>query len=48
MDNPNLNIRATRNLSPVGAGVEVLGNLNNPRVSLVADEAMSEKDKLSG
>ena len=47
LDNPNLNIRATRNLSPVGAGVEVLGNLNNPRVSLVADEAMSEKDKLS-
>lgn len=47
LDNPNLNIRATRNLSPVGAGVEVLGNLNNPRVSLVASEAMSEKDKLS-
>ena len=47
LDDPNLNIRATRNLSPVGAGVEVLGSLNNPRVSLVADEAMSEKDKLS-
>ncbi|KPN71136.1 translocation/assembly module TamB domain-containing protein [Neisseria sp. 83E34] len=47
LDNPNLNIRATRNLSPVGAGVEVLGSLNKPRVSLVANEAMSEKDKLS-
>lgn len=47
LDNPNLNIRATRNLSPVGAGVEVLGNLENPRITLVADEPMSEKDKLS-
>ena len=45
--NPNLNIRAERRLSPVGAGVEVLGNLNNPRITLVADEPMSEKDKLS-
>nr|WP_314228017.1 translocation/assembly module TamB domain-containing protein [uncultured Kingella sp.] len=44
---PNLNIRAERRASPVGAGVEVLGNLENPRVSLVADEPMSEKDKLS-
>ena len=44
---PNLNIRAERRASPVGAGVEVLGNLESPRVSLVADEPMSEKDKLS-
>ncbi|QEY26739.1 translocation/assembly module TamB domain-containing protein [Neisseria zalophi] len=47
LDQPNLNIRAERRQSPVGAGVEVLGNLGNPRVSLVANEAMSEKDKLS-
>ncbi|MDO4998305.1 MAG: translocation/assembly module TamB domain-containing protein [Neisseria sp.] len=47
LSDPALNIRAVRNLSPVGAGVEVLGSLNNPRVNLVADEAMSEKDKLS-
>lgn len=47
LDDPNLNIRATRNLSPVGAGVEVLGSLSKPRVTLVANEAMSEKDKLS-
>ena len=47
LDNPNLNIRAVRNLSPVGAGVEVLGNLNTPRITLVANETMSEKDKLS-
>ncbi|WP_373823357.1 translocation/assembly module TamB domain-containing protein [Neisseria dentiae] len=47
LSDPNLNIRAERCLSPVGAGVEVLGSLNNPRISLVANEAMSEKDKLS-
>ncbi|WP_107928446.1 translocation/assembly module TamB domain-containing protein [Neisseria animaloris] len=47
LSDPNLNIRAERRLSPVGAGVEVLGSLNNPRVSLVANEPMSEKDKLS-
>ena len=47
LNNPNLNIRAERRLSPVGAGVEVLGSLANPRVTLVAKEAMSEKDKLS-
>lgn len=47
LDNPNLNIRAERRNSPVGAGVEVLGNLNVPRISLVANEPMSEKDKLS-
>lgn len=44
---PNLNIRAVRRGSAVGAGVEVLGNLDAPRVTLVADEPMSEKDKLS-
>ena len=44
---PNLNIRAERRNSPVGAGVEVLGNLNEPRIRLVTNEPMSEKDKLS-
>lgn len=47
LDKPNLNIRAERRGSPVGAGVEVLGNLQQPRVTLVANEPMSEKDKLS-
>lgn len=47
VDNPNLKLRATRRFSPVEAGVEVLGNLNNPRISLTANEPMSEKDKLS-
>ena len=45
--NPNLNIRAERRGSPVGAGVEVLGNVETPRITLVANEPMSEKDKLS-
>lgn len=47
VDTPNLKLRATRRFSPVGAGVEVLGSLNNPRVSLVSNEPMSDKDKLS-
>ena len=47
LTNPNLNIRAVRNQSAVGAGVEVVGSINSPRVTLVANEAMSEKDKLS-
>ena len=47
LSSPNLNIRASRRLSPVGAGVEILGNLNTPRVRLVSNEPMSEKDKLS-
>ena len=45
--NPTLNIRAERRASPVGAGVEVTGSLEKPNTVLVADEAMSDKDKLS-
>ncbi len=44
---PVLTLRAKRKLSPVGAGVEVSGSLNNPRTVLIADEPMSDKDKLS-
>lgn len=47
VNDPNLKLRAIRHFSPVGAGVEVLGSLNNPRVSLVANTPMSEKDRLS-
>lgn len=47
LSTPNLDIRAERRGSQVGAGVEVLGNLNAPRITLVANEPMSEKDKLS-
>ncbi|WP_174873427.1 translocation/assembly module TamB domain-containing protein, partial [Vogesella oryzae] len=47
LDNPLLDIRATRRNSAVGAGVEITGSVLLPSVTLVADEAMSEKDKLS-
>ena len=47
LTNPTLNIRAERRASPVGAGVEVTGSLEKPNTVLVADEAMSDKDKLS-
>ncbi|MFC3531516.1 translocation/assembly module TamB domain-containing protein [Vogesella facilis] len=47
LDNPSLDIRATRRNSSVGAGVEIGGSVLLPSVTLVADEAMSEKDKLS-
>ncbi|MDF7676285.1 translocation/assembly module TamB domain-containing protein [Neisseriaceae bacterium ESL0693] len=47
IDTPNLKIRAKRRYSQVGAGVEALGSLNNPRINLIANEPMSEKDKLS-
>lgn len=47
IDNPVLNLRAVRHLSPVGAGVEVTGTLAVPRIVLVANEPMSQKDKLA-
>ncbi len=47
LDNPLLNVVAKRHLSPVGAGVEVSGSASAPRIRLVADESMSEKDKLA-
>ncbi|MDO5686702.1 MAG: translocation/assembly module TamB domain-containing protein [Neisseria sp.] len=47
IDNPALNLRAKRRMSPVGAGVEVTGTLNHPRATLVADSPMSDKDKLA-
>lgn len=47
LSNPTLNIRAERRASPVGAGVEVTGSLAKPNTVLVADEAMSDKDKLA-
>ena len=34
-------------MSPVGAGVEVTGSVSQPRVRLVADEPMSDKEKLA-
>lgn len=47
LENPTLNIRAVRRMSPVGAGVEVTGSVSQPRVRLVADEPMSDKEKLA-
>lgn len=45
--NPNLQLRALRRFSPVGAGIEVTGSLKAPKTSLIANESMSEKEKLS-
>jgi len=45
--NPNLNVRARRHLSTVGAGVDVLGSVDAPKLQLIANESMSERDKLS-
>lgn len=45
--NPSLSIKAKRNMSPVGAGLEVSGNVEHPHVRLFADSPMSDKDKLS-
>jgi translocation and assembly module TamB len=47
LDNPNLDIRATRRLSSVGAGVEVTGSVSAPKLQLIADESLSERDKLA-
>lgn len=47
LNNPSLNLRAERYMSPVGAGVAVSGTVDNPRATLVANEPMSDKDKLS-
>lgn len=46
-DNPALEVRAKRRLSPVGAGVEVTGSVAAPSLRLIADEPMTDKDKLS-
>ncbi|MFH4415573.1 MAG: translocation/assembly module TamB domain-containing protein [Neisseriaceae bacterium] len=47
LDNTMLNIRARRYQSAVGAGVDVTGSLRNPRVRLISDVVMSDRDKLS-
>ncbi|UTH76227.1 translocation/assembly module TamB domain-containing protein [Chromobacterium sp. IIBBL 290-4] len=47
LDNPLLNVQATRRLSPVGAGVEVSGSVSAPKVRLITDEPMADKDKLA-
>ncbi|WP_174774527.1 translocation/assembly module TamB domain-containing protein [Chromobacterium paludis] len=47
LDNPLLNVQAKRRLSPVGAGVEVTGSVAAPKVRLIADDPMTDKDKLA-
>lgn len=47
LSNPTLNVGALRRMSPVGAGVEVTGSVSQPRVRLVANEPMSDKEKLA-
>ena len=47
LDNPNLDIRARRRLSPVGAGIEVQGSVQAPRLQLIANDAMTDREKLS-
>ncbi|MCD5329666.1 translocation/assembly module TamB domain-containing protein [Chromobacterium piscinae] len=47
LDNPLLNVQAKRRLSPVGAGVEVSGSVAMPKVRLISDEPMAEKDRLA-
>ncbi|MCV2502633.1 MAG: translocation/assembly module TamB domain-containing protein [Neisseriaceae bacterium] len=45
--NAQMNIRARRYQSPVGAGVDVTGTFQDPRVTLISDVPMSDRDKLS-
>lgn len=45
--NPNINLKALRENSPVGAGVKVIGTLNKPTVELIANQPMNDTDKLS-
>jgi len=45
--NPNLDVRARRHLSTVGAGVEVLGSVAEPKLQLIANQTLSDRDKLS-
>ncbi|OHX21498.1 translocation/assembly module TamB domain-containing protein [Chromobacterium sphagni] len=47
LDNPLLNVQAKRRLSPVGAGVEVSGSVAAPKVRLITDDPMTDKDKLA-
>ena len=42
-----LNVRARRYQSPVGAGVDVTGTLKEPKVMLIANVPMSDREKLS-
>jgi len=47
IDDPNLNIRATRPDLPVNVGVEIRGTARSPKVKLYSDTAMSDTERLS-
>jgi translocation and assembly module TamB len=47
VQNPGLDLRATRKAGTVTAGFEVRGTLENPRLTVVSDPAMSENEALA-
>ncbi|MDP1558050.1 MAG: translocation/assembly module TamB domain-containing protein [Nitrosomonas sp.] len=47
LDDPGLNVLATRKGVPVEAGVEVLGTVRHPRIRLVSTPNVPDADKLS-
>lgn len=47
VDNPGLDIRATRKVDDVTAGVRVSGTLKNPKLKIFSDPAMTQAEALS-
>ncbi len=47
IDNPNLDIKATRKSDDVVTGAKLLGNLNKPSITLFSDRPMSQTEILS-
>ena len=47
LDNPNLNIEATRTVEDVTAGLRILGNAKSPELTVYSDPPMSQANALS-
>jgi len=47
LDNPNLNIEATRTVETVTAGLRIRGNAKTPELTVFSDPAMSQANALS-
>jgi len=47
VDNPGLNVRATRSVGNVVAGLDVTGTLQNPRLQVFSDPPMPQSDALA-
>jgi translocation and assembly module TamB len=47
LDNPNLNIEATRTVETVTAGLRIRGNAKSPELTVFSDPAMSQANALS-